>query len=127
MRLVAAILVLLCRSVVSRTVIPAASTHGQKLLRQATSHATVVQHSRNLNDESSIGNTVAGTDVGMELSDYNIQYLGCKNHAAQAENGVVTNQQLVRFALCPSKSSSCSSCSSMGGEYVLDMKNFIEP
>jgi hypothetical protein len=87
----------------------------------------VVRHIRNLNDEPSIGNTVTGTDVDIALSDYDIRYLGCKNHAAKAENGVVTSQQLVRFALCPSKSSSCSSCSSTGGEYVVDMKEFIEP
>jgi hypothetical protein len=107
--------------------IPADSKLGSSLLKRAT----VVEPSRHLEQNSRDTTFIA---------NYSIKYLGCSslvqvntqgngqkegNDQKDGNGGqsIVYTQNLVRFALCPS--GSCSSCSG-GGEYVVNMVDFVD-
>jgi len=90
----------------------AASKAGQNLLRKAT----VVRALEQQDDDSF-------------LAFYDIKYLGCAsllqvNGEGGGDEGILYQQNLVRFALCPS--GSCSSSCSGGGEYVVNMMEFVD-
>jgi hypothetical protein len=117
-----AVLALLASVVSAKSFIPqgdisADSKIGARLLK----HATVVEPSRHLEDNE--------RDVSF-ITNYSIKYLGCSSliqvgrEGGNEDGGFLYNQNLVRFALCPS-SSSCSSCSG-GGEYVVSMNDFVD-
>ena len=93
------------------------SKMGRSLLKKAT----VVTPARNLDQNN-------GDDDNTWIAKYDIKYLGCSsliqvNPEGNAEEGVLYNQNLVRFALCPT--GTCGSCSG-GGEYVVNMMEFVD-
>ena len=99
--------------------IAADSKLGAKIL----SKAKVVTPSRHLNNNNERDFTF--------IASYSIKYLGCSSltqvnaeEGGNGENGLLYQQNLVRFALCPS-ANSCSSCSG-GGEYVVNMFDFVD-
>ena len=98
--------------------IPANSRLGSKLL----SKAKVIEPARHLNNNNE-------RDVTF-VANYSLKYLGCSSltqvnpEGGEGEQGLLYTQNLVRFALCPS-SGSCSSCSG-GGEYVVNMFEFVD-
>jgi hypothetical protein len=103
------------KSFVPSSDIAADSKLGASLL----SKATVVTDARHLEQER---------DVSF-ISNYKLKYLGCNSLAAMGQEGggndngsMLYTQNLVRFALCPD---SCSSCSN-GGEYVVNMMEFVD-
>jgi hypothetical protein len=98
--------------------VPLDSALGKRLLEKAT----VVQESRYLNNNNNNQDSF--------LSTYAIKYLGCAgliqvNADANANNGdgMLSMNNLVRFALCPADS--CSACTG-GGEYVVNMYDFVD-
>ena len=94
--------------------IPADSKAANKLLGKAH----VVKEARHLEQDR---------DVTF-IANYKIKYLGCTSLMAMGMEGggddgsMLYTQNLVRFALCPD---SCSSCSG-GGEYVVNMMEFVD-
>jgi hypothetical protein len=95
--------------------VPLDSPLGKRLLEKAT----VVEESRYLNNnENSF------------LASYAIKYLGCAGLIqvnaegnANADEGILYMNNVVRFALCPADS--CSACTG-GGEYVVNMYEFVD-
>lgn len=93
----------------------------QKLL----SKATVIEPARNLADNN----------YGY-LYKYSIKYLGCtdlvqinrdqdgNNNNNNGGSSLLYTQHLVKFALCPS-ADGCGTCSG-GGQYVVDMMDFVD-
>ena len=66
------------------------------------------------------------------IAGYSIKYLSCSSliQIASEEGGgeegrQLYNQNLVKFALCPSKSS-CSSCDGSDASYVVNMADFVQ-
>lgn len=97
--------------------VPADSKLGQDLLRKAK----VITPARHLEQNGQDGEVTY-------IAKYDIKYLGCNsliqvNPEGNADEGILYTQHLVRFALCPS--GSCSSCSG-GGEYVVNMMEFVD-
>lgn len=100
--------------------VPLDSPLGQRLLAKAT----VVEASRHLNNNN---------NENSFLSSYAIKYLGCaglvqvnaegQGNNNNGQNNILSMNNLVRFALCPADS--CSSCSG-GGEYVVNMNDFVD-
>ena len=96
--------------------VPADSKLGRDLLRKAT----VVTPARHLEQNQEEDNQF--------LARYDIKYLGCGsliqiNPEGNRDEGILYNQHLVRFALCPADQ--CGSCSG-GGEYVVNMMEFVD-
>jgi hypothetical protein len=96
--------------------VPLDSPLGKRLLEKAT----VVEQSRYLNNNNE----------NSFLSSYAIKYLGCAgliqvNAEGNANNneGMLSMNNLVRFALCPADA--CSACTG-GGEYVVNMYDFVD-
>ena len=94
--------------------IPADSSLGARML----SKATVIQQARHLDEER---------DVTF-VAKYSLRYLGCASIIQLAEenneNGMLQAKHLVRFALCPAET--CSSSCKYGGEYVVNMEEFVD-
>lgn len=90
---------------------------GARLLKGAK----VIEPSRHLNNNN------GERDVTF-ISQYSIKYLGCSTLlqiAAEGQGGEETplyNQNLVKFALCPTDGKSCSG----GGVYVTSMNEFVD-
>lgn len=108
--------------------IPLRTDAGSRLLRQATP----------VDGESFVRQLEQNNNQNSWLATYDIKYLGCSsliqvspqgqqggggNKNGQQGGGMLYTQQLIRFALCPANS--CSSCSG-GGEYVVNMAEFID-
>lgn len=93
-----------------------------KLGSTLLSKAKVVEHSRHLNNDGE-------RDVTF-VANYSLKYLGCSSltqvsqEGGGGEEGLLYQQNLVRFALCPSNGK-CSTCSG-GGEYVVNMYEFVD-
>lgn len=106
------------RSFVPSDSIPADSKAATRLLKGAK----VIEPSRHLNNNNN------QRDVTF-ISQYSIKYLGCSSlPQVRAEGGqdegFLYNENLVKFALCPS-ASSCSSCSG-GGVYLTTLDEFVD-
>jgi hypothetical protein len=100
----------------------ASSDLGSRLLSQAT----VVKDARHLEQNQDI----------TFIATYSLRYLGCSslvqvrqngqggnnNNNKNGNGGLLYNQHLVKFALCPS---GCTSCSN-GGEYIVNMETFVD-
>jgi hypothetical protein len=103
------------KSFVPSSDIAADSKLGNSLL----SKATVVTAARHLEQDR---------DVTF-IANYQLKYLGCNSLPAIGQEGgedgsMLYTQNLVRFALCPA-SDSCSVCKN-GGEYVVNMMEFVD-
>ena len=101
-------------SIVPNGDVPADSKLGLRML----SKATVVEPARHLEQER---------DVTF-IANYSLRYIGCSSLVQVAEEGggeesMLYTRHLARFALCPT--GSCSSCKN-GGEYVVDMREFVD-
>jgi hypothetical protein len=102
--------------------IPVDSSTGRKLLRHATPVESVHRLLNNDNER----------DMSY-IANHSIKYLGCISYPSLAvyggnnikNDGVMYQQNLVRFALCPGAEGDCSSCTG-GGEYVVNMNIFVD-
>jgi hypothetical protein len=114
----ATVIALVAASASAKSFVPSSDIAADsKLGSSLLSKATVVTDARHLENER---------DVSF-IANYKLKYLGCNSLSAIGQEGgengsMLYTQNLVRFALCPD---SCSSCSN-GGEYVVNMMEFID-
>jgi hypothetical protein len=114
----ATVIALVASSAFAKSFVPSSDIAADsKLGSSLLSKATVVTDARHLENER---------DVSF-IANYKLKYLGCNSLSALGQEGgengsALYTQNLVRFALCPD---SCSSCSN-GGEYVVNMMEFVD-